>query len=591
MFSAAVLSPLSANAADTESDRADDTKLSSGRTAQPEPAHLEGIVVVGSRLPAAEAQSAQDIHIYDRERIEVSGQTTVTEFLASLPEVSLNSSESTFLATSVRLRGAAEGSALILINGRRTQAVTGGAAPFGFFDLNMIPLSLVERIEVLPTGSSAIYGGDALAGMVNIVLRSDFTGAEATAGYKWANNTDEKIFSAGAGWKADRFSVSIMANYSERTSLFGKDRDITANPDMRRFGGPNLGSQFFGAPATVSSVSGNLPGLNSSVAAVPAGSSGVGLTPSNFAATAGTQNTGSFTQYQAAIPDLRRSGVFLSGSYLVGSALEVFGELLASNYKLDAVSTPPFLQLANVPTSNPFNPFGTTVRVSGVVQGAEALSRQTYEEDFMRPLIGTRGHVGAWDWEATALMSRDRGSVRRYGQPNTAALNAALASSDPATALNPFVDGPMASAAVLGSIYSNTTITNFNGDATIFNGFLRGPLLQLPAGPLNAVIGAEHERSTLERGFDINRSVKALFAELRAPLLSGTDDRGGKREVLAVQDAARYDDYSDFGSKTTWQANVEFRPLQSVLLRGTHATAFRPPMPSWSANTGRSGPT
>ena len=73
VFIAAVLSPLSANAADTESDRADDTKLSSGRTAQPEPAHLEGIVVVGSRLPAAVGQSAQDIHVYQRERIEQSG--------------------------------------------------------------------------------------------------------------------------------------------------------------------------------------------------------------------------------------------------------------------------------------------------------------------------------------------------------------------------------------------------------------------------------------------------------------------------------------------------------------------------------------
>jgi len=538
---------------------------------------VEKVVVVGSRLPAAEAQTAQDVHIYDRERIEQSGQTTVTDFLASVPEVSLNSSESTFLATSVRLRGAAEGSALILINGRRTQAVTGGASPFGFFDLNMIPLSLVERIEVLPTGTSAIYGGDALAGVVNIVLRSNFTGAEASAGYKWADNTDEKLFSAGAGWSADRLSMSIMASHSERTSMFGKDRSITASPDYRRFGGPNLGSQFFGAPATVSSVSGNLPGLNSSVAAVPVGSSGIGLTPSNFAATAGTQNTGSFTRYQTLVPDLRRSGVFLTGNYFVASTLEIFGELLASNYKIDQVSTPPFLQLANVPASNPFNPFGTTVRVSGVVQGAELLSRQTYEEDFVRPLVGTRGHVGAWEWELTALMSRDRGSLRRYGQTNTNPLNSALASSDPATALNPFVDGPMASPGVLASIYSNTTVTDFRGDATIFDGFVRGPLLQLPAGPLNALIGAEHEKSTLERGFDIDRTVKALFVELKAPLLSGTNAAGGKRNVLAVQGAARYDDYSDFGSKTTWQAGFEFRPVESILLRGTHATAFRPP--------------
>ena len=68
--------------------------------------------------------------------------------------------------------------------------------------------------------------------------------------------------------------MTIMGSYSDRNSMFGKDRDITANPDMRRFGGPNLGNQFFGVPANVSSVSGNLPGLNSSFAGVPAGSSG-----------------------------------------------------------------------------------------------------------------------------------------------------------------------------------------------------------------------------------------------------------------------------------------------------------------------------
>jgi len=539
---------------------------------------LEKVVVVGSRLPAAEGQTAQDVHIYDRERIDRSGQATVSDFLATLPEVSLNSVTSTFLATSVRLRGAAEGSALILINGRRTQAVTGGAAPFGFFDLNTIPLSMVERIEVLPNGSSAIYGGEALAGVVNIVLRSNFTGAEASAGYQWADNTDKKLFYAGAGWSEDRFSMSIMAMYTEQTSLLGKDREITASPDMRRFGGPNLGNQFYGVPANVSSVSGNLPGLNSAFATVPAGSKGIGLKPSDFAATAGAQNTGSFTRYQSLIPDSHQGGVFLNANYRFGSELELFAELLATRYQLDLISAPPILQLANVPASNPFNPFGTTVRVSGVVQGAERLSTSTFDEDFVRPVIGARGSVGPWDWELSALASRDNGAQNTYGQANAALLNAALASSDPRTALNPFADGPMASPDVLASIYSNSTVASYKGNAKIVDAFARGPLLDLPAGPLAAVLGAEYERSSLGQGtFDASRTDGALFAELRAPLVAGVDDRGAKREILVVQGAARYDNYSDFGAKTTWQAGVEFRPVETVLLRGTYATAFKPP--------------
>ena len=538
---------------------------------------LEKIVVVGSRLPAAEAQTAQDVHIYERERIEQSGQSTVAEFLATLPEVSLAAPENATGATPVRLRGAIFGSALVLINGRRVQAVTGGAAVFGFFDVDTIPLSLVERIEILPTGSSAIYGGDALAGVVNIILRSNFTGLEANFGYKWAKNTDEKLVSAGGGWQAGNFSMSAIATYSERSPLFGKDRDITASPDLRRFGGPNLGTPFFGVPANVSSLSGNLPGLNSSFATVPVGSSGIGLTPSDFAATAGTQNTGSFTRYQSLIGESRRSGAFLSANYRFGSGLELFAELLATEYNLHLVTTPPFLSLASVPASNPFNPFGTTVRVSGLVQGAESLAKVDFDENFVRPVVGARGKLGSWYWEVSALTSRDKGSQVISGQPNTALLNAALASPDPRTALNPFIDGPMASPGVLASIYSNTLITNFEAQATIVDAFTRGPVVQLPAGALNALVGAEYEKDRFERGFDANRTARAVFTELRAPLFASTDERGEKREVLAVQGAARYDDYSDFGSKTTWQAGVELRPIEHLLMRGAHATAFKPP--------------
>ena len=546
-------------------------------TSDGEPVQPQVVTVTGTRLQAAAAQTAQDVHVYDRERIERSGQTTLSDFLATVPEVSLNSVESSNLATTVRLRGAVPGSVLILINGRRTESTTGGAATSGFFDVATIPLSMVQRIEVLPSGSSAIYGGDALAGVVNIVLRSDFSGAEGSVGYKWAKNTDDTLVYGGTGLHTEQFSLAIMATYDKRSALYGRDRAITASPDYRRFGGPNLGNQFFGAPATVSAVSGNLPGLNSSFAAVPAGSSGIALTPADFAATAGTQNTGAYTAYQSLVPDSTRKGVFVSANFRVSSTMDLFTELLASHYQLDVAFTPAFLQLASVPASNPFNPFGTTVLVSGLVQGAQGLSRLNFDEDFVRPLAGARGQFGAWEWELTAQTSRDRGHQNTYGQPNAGLLNAALASSDPATALNPFVDGPMASPAVLSSIYSKTNEIPFKAHSNIVDAFMRGPLLKLPAGALDAVVGAEYDTSALEHGFEASRTAKAAFTELRVPLIGGTDSRDAPREVLAVQGAARIDSYSDFGSRTTWQSGLEFRPVDTVLLRGTHATAFKPP--------------
>ena len=241
--------------------------------------------------------------------------------------------------------------------------------------------------------------------------------------------------------------------------------------------------------------------------------------------------------------------------------------MLATRYKIDGVTTPPFLQLANVPASNAFNPFGTTVRVSGLVQGAETLTVLRLTKNSFGRLSVRAGEIGKWTWELTALTSRDRGSQNLSGQPNTPVLNAALASSNPATALNPFVDGPMASPDVLASIYSNANITSYKADSNIVNGFVRGPLLELPAGPLTAVLGAEYQKNTFDRGFNASQTDKALFAELRAPLLAGTDGRGGKREVLALQGAV---------ATTTTLILARKR-------RGRPASNFGPSRPSYCA--------
>ena len=549
--------------------------VAAGQTVEESAAQsLEHVIVTGTRLGGGRLEeSAQDVKVYDRPRIQRSGQSTVADFLATVPEVSINSNESTFGATSARLRGAREGSTLILINGRRTQSITADAALIGFFDLNTIPLSMVERIDVLPTGSSAIYGGEALAGVINIVLRSDFEGAEASIGYKSAANTDEEHYYGGLGWSGKNASVSFMATYSDRNPLSGADREITSSADYRRFGGPNLNSPFFGTPATILATGGNLPGLNSSVAAVPAGSSGIGLQPSDFAATAGTQNLGSFTHYQDLLLHSIRKGAFLSARYRFDNDIEAFAEVLASEFDSNGNTTPPALLQASVPATNAFNPFGVAVRASGVVTGAEGLATFTFRDELLRPLVGVRGKFAAWGWEVTAVYSRDRGGQDIYGLPDDALLAAALASSDPATALNPFVDGPMASPQSLAQLYGATLSTDWNADSTLLNGFVRGPLLQLPAGPVDAVLGAEYEESGLERDMDEDRHVRAAFGELRLPLMA----RSGASDVLALSGAVRLDDYSDFGSETTWQAGIEFRPVEPVLLRATHGTAFKPP--------------
>src|SRR5262249_5615271 len=130
-----------------------------------------------------------------------------------------------------------------------------------------------------------------------------------------------------------------------------------------------------------------------------------------------------------------------------------------------------------------------------------------------------------------------------------------------------------ASAAVLASIFSDTSTTTWVGKSTVLNGFVRGSVLPLAAGTLHLGFGSEDEDRRLERGMDADRSGKAAFMELRAPVVAGAD----RREVLTLQAAVRYDDYSDFGTEGTWMAGIAYRPSAAILLQATSGTAFKPP--------------
>ena len=178
---------------------------------------VETVVVVGSRIPQVAKVGAQEVRTYTKARIDQSGQGTVADFLSTLPEVSTSSIDLSVGSyadeTTVQLHGLPVGTTLVLLNGRRVEINN-----YGFFDLNNIPIAAVERIEVLPVGSSAIYGADSLAGAVNIVLKKDFTGLEANVRYGGASGTDEIDANIAGGYSWDRGSFSVIAFYQVEAS-------------------------------------------------------------------------------------------------------------------------------------------------------------------------------------------------------------------------------------------------------------------------------------------------------------------------------------------------------------------------------------
>ncbi len=556
---------------------------------------LNRVVVTGSRLKRIERDGATPVNVYTGGDIKRSGQPTLQQFIASLNEASVSPGEGSYGATTgqgtVQLRGLPLGSTLVLLNGRRVEAV--GSSDGNFFNLNLIPMAAVERVEIVPVGSSAVYGGDALAGVVNIILKKSMEGIALDAHLGGAKGTSGDGISLATGSRSDAGSFLVLGSYNRTTPLMMSERGFFTDGDYRRFGGVDARSRAC-SPGTITSTSGaNLPGLNSSFAAMPSNPDGRSLTVADFAPTAGTANlcnslaSGNGRALVQAAEDF---SLHASGERILSEDWSVFGEATFTKDQQGAQQGG--LQLSNVlvPASNPYNPFGSAVRVTGRLgpsNGADSLYRET---EFKRLLAGVRGNLGGgWDFEAAASVTRDDGTRHLANvTANMPALTAALAATSPAAALNPFTTGVAASDDVLHSIWSDDVREN-HGRKDLVSAFVRGSPLELPTGHVDVLAGVEaaHEKyQTLQPGTDVgaSRSTSAFYGEARVPLWRAEPTTGREgvanvpaRELAAMTLAARHDKYSDFGNATTYQAGLEIRPSKTVLLRGSTATSFKPP--------------
>jgi iron complex outermembrane receptor protein len=569
-----------------------------GAAPSPAPAESEGagaraapqtIEITGSRLKRVASEGPTPVNTYTREDLDRSGQPTLERFLAGLNEVSMSAGEGGFGTTlgqaSVQLRGLPIGSTLVLINGRRVQAV--GSAAANIFNLNLIPLAAVERVEIVPVGSSAVYGGDALAGVVNVILKKSIDGHSFAARLGSGRGIGDSSVSLATGGSSDSGSYLLLGSYSRTTPLTAAERSFFHDGDYRRFGGADVRVRNC-TPGTVSSASGgNLPGLGASFAGIPALAPGQVPTVADFVPTAGQANLCNLWangQGYTLVHGTETLGLHALGDRRLGAGWSIFGELTVAEDRLHAKDIGLSLNNVLVPASNPFNPFGEDVRVTALLgpdNGLQGFKRHTR---FTRGLLGLRGEVGAgWDAEVTLSTTRDSGGSRTYnGVTDTVARNAALAASTPGAALNPFTTGRAASDDVLESIWSDTTRQS-HGRKDQAAAFVRGSPLALPAGPLETIVGAEWSRDIYETTIpgDLaildSRRAGAVYGELRAPLLRSDAVDGRRWSLAALTLAARRDRYNDFGAASTYQAGLEVRPARSLLLRASTATSFKPP--------------
>ncbi|HWS66552.1 MAG TPA: TonB-dependent receptor [Steroidobacteraceae bacterium] len=539
--------------------------------------HIRGVETAGSKLI-----------VIGRDQIDASGYGRVEDVLATVTQNFNRANgavqEPGFFnlnhGAEVQLRGLGVGTTLTLVNGQR-QGASGWQG--SFTDVSTIPVSAIERIEILPEGTAALYGSDAIGGVVNIILRKNFEGIEARVrGSTTDSEATERSAALLAGHAGARGNVLAGFQFNDSAALRCSARAVcAANADFRGFGGTNLRG-FASNPGTILD-----PVTGTPLAAIPHGQDGTQLTAAQLIP--GAANYTDNVTDNDILPKQTMRSAFVSASYKVTEQwqLSADGRYSARDFRFTYPVRPnDFL----VPSSNAFNHLGGPVLV------AYDLSR-----DF-GPVVDsgptTNSFVSASvkgvlpkGWQINLAGAYTKAStefVESNFALNYAAIDAALASSDPATALNIFGDGSHTNATALAALRGqNRTSDDLNVfTAASANVIADGPLFNGRAGAIRLAVGGEfrHEHSVgtniAELPEDRERLIRSGFFELAVPVVAPHEGSTSGRLDLSL--AGRYDSYGDVGGTFNPKVGFSWRPSALVKLRGNWGTSFLAPPFFWS---------
>ena len=599
---------------------------------QPAPAVKEKIEVTGSSIPRVEGEGALPVQTMTRADIEKSGVQSTMELIDRLSAAqsignfnnTLGEGGSLVGFNGVSLRGLGTQRSLVLIDGKRTApyALSNTSSPSAAgVDLNAIPISAIERVEILKDGASALYGSDAIGGVINFILRKDFRGAEASFTLLDSEHGGggSKRYNAilGAGDLAkDKYNFFITADYLDQASLRASDREISKTAYLPQFGLDRTSGNSL--PANISQLAGDFIG--------PGGPAFKGthnplnpacLPPFSFP-TVGSpaQCRFDFASVIDVIPPSTATNVIGKATFQIAPDHQAFIE--GSWYKGDFLQrvspTPIGLGITNFsdPIVLPSNPFYPTAFVKSLggdptqpievnYRGVETGPRADEGvSEAYRAVAGLQGLVGGWDYQVAARYTQNKQTDSYVGGYLSEHAFLPLL----ATVINPFgfntpaVVAQMKAAQVLGQASSNKA-KDYGIDGRISK-----DIYELPAGPLSLALGAEYrkeELSLINADFlstgdiigglgaipsltDSKRTVYAVFGELVVPIV----------KTLEANFQVRYDHYSDFGSTTNPKVSLRWQPTEAFLMRGSYGEGFRAPaladlfQPALETNTNNS---
>lgn len=555
-----------------------------GLRARQESGRLEEVDVTGSLIHGVQDVVAPLIYL-KQQQLAMASFATVQDALYSLPIMSLNGPREDLgiddnyqYGAGLDLRGLGVGATLVLINGQR-QPLSGLNGDF--VDVSTIPWSAVQRIEVLPDGASALYGSDAVAGVVNIIMRDDFDGADTQARYGTALGGRRELMASqllGTHWSHGH--ATLAYEYSDLTPLDAAERPYAANADKTPYGGGNYDS-YYSNPGNIVD-----PATLQPVYGIPAGQNGQALSPAALSSNINLENQ--FARYQI-FPEVKAHELYALVAEDVNERLQLF--LNGRFAQRDAERSDfPDGQLLTVPPSNPLyvNPFAAAPYALVAYSFSHDFGPTTFsaKSDVYTGTAGAKLQFGD-TWQVVLSESYGRQSLRsdEYNVPDQAALAASLANPDPATAFDPFGAGSNTNPETLAAIRRDFPLHSMSSiESTRL--VADGSLLRVPAGNAKIAIGAERREEKLSHditdllgqpGFQsYDRHVTSLFSQLALPLVG---DPANPRAVprLELVAAGRYEHYSDFGGTFNPTLRVQWIAADAVKLRASWGRSFRAP--------------
>ncbi|MFT4249069.1 MAG: TonB-dependent receptor [Pseudomonas sp.] len=590
-----------------------------GEAAQDEEklATLDRIEVTGTRLRQdPDIASIVPVHSFSAEELQRQGVSTLADVARVIPQFGpsvagdawttlVGSGPSPGLAnrTTFGLGGlnlvstSLGGVTLVLVNGRRLsvsgQAFSGQGNLEGF-DLGGIPLEAVERIDILPGGASSIYGADALAGVVNVILKkADYQ--QSTVGVRYDSPFEDggtvRQVNLSTSWRSGNWRVLLAGAYEQGDALKRRDRWYAATSNLTTFGGRyDNRNSWLGA---VWSADGSI------LAAIPSGSTGH-ASVADFAAAGDPVVYDAATRLDAISPWKSKS-VLLNADYEYAPWLNLHLDLRL-NEKVTTVTSYPqigyYYPSSNrrsspllVPAGSGGNPYDVPVYLNKVFTDLAQRSTTTARNPAASVAVsGDFGDNARWHYDASLGWARSEQDYHAGGVFNTAATNAlaaALAAGTGPILLYDSATGNPNAAGVLES-YLYYDWNTERSDTYTVNAAISGTAFSLPGGDAQVVAGVEYLEN--RASFDANpqsafsnyllsgtisRDNKAVFAEAQLPLLSAAQ-RIPFIDVLELNLSVRRDDYNDVGSAVSPRYALLYRPVDWISLRASRSEGFKP---------------